>query len=403
MDIKIDKDKKKLNKIPFSSGIYFFKDYKKNILYIGKATSLRDRVKSYFTKQLLKTRGELLVSAIEKTVYLDYIETDSVLEALILEARLINKYKPIYNIREKDNKSFSYICITEEDFPRIIVVRGRLLKENKYRYIYGPFVEASKLKELLNIIRKIFSFRTKCKIGSKRPCFETQIGLCPGVCYGCINKKTYTKIIKDINLFFENKKDNLIKKYIKEMNKLSKKQKFEEAVVIRNKIFTLRNINDINIINNKEDKSNDNFRIEGYDVSHLQGRSKVGVMIVYNFGDFQKKEYRTFNFKNKNISDTDSLKEILERRFKHDEWDFPKLIVIDGGKAQLNIAKNLLSKLGIKIQLVAVTKNKQHKPKTVIGDSKYKYTKEDSILKINLESHNFSIKKHRKMELKTFK
>src|SRR3989344_4978946 len=237
------KDLNKL-KIPDSPGVYMFKGPnptshkasrgKKGILYIGKAASLRDRVRSYFATDLVKGRGARIVGMVELATTLKWTTTDSVLEALILEANLIKQHQPPYNVDEKDNKSFNYMVITKEDFPRILVVRGRELFDPqnastfKLKAIYGPF--PSGLKEALKIIRRIFPYRDTCipcaeksarrrlaGFSECRPCFSRQIRLCPGVCSGEMGKKEYAESIRHISLLFNGNFQGLKRALTKEM------------------------------------------------------------------------------------------------------------------------------------------------------------------------------------------
>ena len=212
-----------ISNLPDAPGVYFFKKGKK-ILYIGKATSLKDRVKSYFARDILLTRGPLIKKMLEEANKIEFVQTDSVLEALILEAHEIKRYQPVFNSKEKDDKSYNFVTFTKEDFPKVIVTRGS--------GTYGPFPHGGELKEALKIIRKIFPYRDgKCKLAGK-PCFNAQIGLCPGPCAGWISKKDYRKIIRHLKLFFEAKKPRLIKSIEKEMGTLARLHKFEEAEFI---------------------------------------------------------------------------------------------------------------------------------------------------------------------------
>lgn len=177
----ISQDLKQFN-LPDGPGVYFFKQGK-SILYVGKATSLHDRVRSYFNKDLIESRGPRLVAMLELADSIDFIQTDSVLEALILEAREIKKYQPKYNTREKDNKSFYQVIITKEDYPRVLMIRERELEvkpdlAGSIKYKFGPFPYPSELREALRIVRKIFTYRDKCSPLSGRACFNVQIGLC---------------------------------------------------------------------------------------------------------------------------------------------------------------------------------------------------------------------------------
>src|SRR3989339_2200826 len=192
-------------KLPDDPGVYLFRGPKRAVLYIGKATSLRSRVASYFRRDLMATRGPLLVAMVEAATTIDFIETDSVLEALILEAHLIKKYQPLYNTKEKDNKSFNYVIITKEDSPRVLTMRGRELETGAHhiKYSFGPFPQGSVLREALGLVRKIFPFRDKCKPGAGKPCFNAQLGLCPGVCADTVSRTEYGKSIQRIKFFFE--------------------------------------------------------------------------------------------------------------------------------------------------------------------------------------------------------
>jgi len=403
-------------KLPDSPGVYFFKKGK-TILYIGKATSLRDRVKSYFASDLLKTRSVLIADMVSLADKVEFQKTDSVLEALILEASLIKKYQPKYNTKEKDNKSFNYVVVTDEDFPRVMTVRGRDLEHQKIagelavKYEFGPFTSGTMLVEALKIIRKIFPYRdSRCALNSKKSCFNYQIGLCPGTCIGAVTKSEYSKTIRNIKLFFEGKKGELVKKLTSEMKALAKAQKFEQAGKIKRQIFALGHIRDVSLIKRtmsvfvQKDaslyKDRHCTRIEAYDVAHLQGTAMIGVMVVIEDGVAKKSDYRMFKIRRKGINDIASLEEILERRLSHHEWPLPNLIVVDGGPAQLNIAKEVLKRKGFNIDLVAVTKNEKHKPQAIIGEKGKIKTQGVSILLANSEAHRFAIKYHRNLRSK---
>src|SRR3989338_1768640 len=244
--------------LPDAPGIYFFKNGPK-ILYIGKATSLKDRVKSYFVRDILMTRSPLIAKMLKEAKKVEFIETDSVLEALLLEASEIKKHQPIYNSKEKDDKSYNYVTITEEDYPKILIERGRNLEYGLPREAlakWGPFPHSGELKEALKIIRKIFPYSdscTPCVALAKRsrpckPCFNVQLRLCPGPCANLISKQDYRKIIRHLKLFFEAKKTELIKSLEKEMKALAREHKFEEAEKIKRQIFALEHIQDIALI-----------------------------------------------------------------------------------------------------------------------------------------------------------
>jgi excinuclease UvrABC nuclease subunit len=391
------------DKLPDTPGVYFFlrqaqdKSNRREILYIGKATSLRDRVRSYFAEGLIDTRGPLLVKMLAEANTLDFKETESVLEALILEANLIKKHQPIYNTKEKDNKSFNFVVITREDFPRVLVVRGRELEINwepeDIKYSFGPYPSGRELREALKIIRKIFPFSDKCRQDSKKPCFDFQIGACPGVCSGFISKKDYSRLIQNIRLFFEGKKKELLKKLEREMKDYAKKQEFEKADDVKRTIFALKHIKDVSLIKREEKISE--IRVEAYDIAHISETNRVGVMTVVEDGIPKKSDYRKFKIKNAKSGDVAALREVLERRLAHDEWPLPKIIVMDGGVSQFNIADKVLAEHGYVIPIVSVVKNERHQPREILGDKELRRKYELEIILANAEAHRFAIKYHR--------
>jgi len=297
--------------LPDKPGVYFFfgspkrsegGSANKNILYIGKATSLCDRVKSYFGKDpegkstsygagLIETRGPLIVRMVEEANSIKWQETDSVLEALILEANLIKKYQPKYNTKEKDNKSFNYVCITKEQIPKVLIIRGRNLTRplpslplikgeekggGQFSSIYGPFPNGSQLKEAMRIVRRIFPYIDEQSSKKNNKEFYNQLGLTPiigetkqkhknfsrlnfersfleeersdGEGKFLQNLREYKKNIKNLKLFFEGKKKRIISNLKKEMTAFSKSKDFENAARIRDQIFALNHINDVALI-----------------------------------------------------------------------------------------------------------------------------------------------------------
>jgi excinuclease UvrABC nuclease subunit len=407
-----------IKKLPDSPGVYFFKKTvgkKQDILYIGKATSLRDRVRSYFAKDLLKTRSMLIADMVTLADTIDYEKTDSVLEALILEAELIKKHQPKYNTKEKDNKSFTFAVITDEEFPMVSIVRGRDLEykkvsgDIKVKYQYGPFLNGLALKEALKIIRKIFTYRDeKCVPHSGKPCFNYQLGLCPGPCVDAVTKTEYARTIQNIHLFFQGKKAKLIIKLKKEMKEYAKALEFEKADVTKRQIFSLQHIKDSSLI--REDLRTESiemktqigeekdFRIEAYDSAHIQGDAMTGVMVVIENGVAKKSDYRMFKIRRKGINDVASLKEVLTRRLKHTEWPTADLIAVDGGVAQYNAAKELINP---HTPIVGVVKNEKHRPERMIGlDDKLIKKHQKAILLANSEAHRFTLKYHRNLRSK---
>ena len=408
-------------KLPDSPGVYFFLG--PHILYIGKATSLKDRVKSYFSQDIAVTRGPKIVRMLELAQDIKWQETDSVLEALLLEAQLIKKHQPAYNTAEKDDKSFNYVVITKEKFPRVLQIRERdrnKQKDIKYKYEFGPFTQGGSLREALKIIRRIFPYRDTCKpcedINNKasRPCFNAQLGLCPGVCSGKIDATEYAKTIRNIKLFFEGKKSRVVKYLEKEMLEHAKQQEFEKAQAMKRTLFALNHIQDVSLLKKTSSdyesvsriEAGVLFRIEAYDIAHLSGKNVVGVMTVLENGVPQKDQYRKFKLSLERNDDVHNLEEILTRRLRHDEWRLADLVVVDGFDLQMNMAKQVMEQSHKHIPVVGVVKDEHHNPKDILGQTEQEIElarkHRDAILLANNEAHRFAIAFHRKRRANSF-
>jgi len=393
-------------KIPDTPGVYFFLGKRKEILYIGKATSLRNRIRSYFDGRLGEKRSELIERMVEGAKKIEWTVTDSVLEAYILETNLIRSHKPHFNTISKDDKSFNHLIITDEEFPRVLVVRGKDITEKytegEIKYHFGPFPSGSLFKEALRIIRRLFQFydtpkpvgEEKSKMARGKIDFNRQIGLYPNV----QSRKEYQKTIRHIRLFFEGKKKQVIRELEKDMKMLAKAEEFENADRIKRKIFALQHIQDIALL--KDDariyRDDRTVRIEAYDIAHLGGKDMVGVMTAVESGVPKKSEYRKFKIQSVATSnDTAALREVLDRRLGHDEWPLPQVIAVDGSTAQKNTAEAVLKKYGLVIPVVGIVKNEQHRPQRVIGARSVIQTHHDAILLANAEAHRFAIHYHR--------
>ncbi len=408
-------------RLPDTPGIYFFLGRNKKILYIGRATSLRSRVRSYFTDDIAEKRSEWIATMLTEAQSIDFRRTDSVLEAILLEADLIKKFQPLYNTDEKDDKSFNCVIITKEDFPAVFLERSKNIdfsslqvkparrslgtdgdKKLRILAVYGPFPHGLRLQDAMKIIRKIFPYRdTKCQPLQGRPCFNRQIGLCPGTCTGETGKREYAKSIRNLKLFFEGKKARLLLLLNKEMNALAKVQRFEQAHEVKRTIFALQHIQDVALLRSANyPVPSASFRIEAYDLSHFGGKDIVGAMTVIEAGETKKSEYRLFKLRSiQDANETKGLQEILTRRLEHGEWTKPDIIVVDGNDIQMNAARTVLHKRHLSIPLVAVVKDNQHKPKTILGDDVLVEKYKSQILLANNEAHRFALsfqKKKRK-------
>jgi excinuclease ABC subunit C len=391
-------------KLPETPGVYLMKDAAGRILYVGKAANLRRRVSSYFERPH-DLRIETLVS---KIADIDHEMTDTALEALILEAELIRKFTPPFNVKEKDDKSFLYLSITKEKFPRVRLVRrtDRFSGE-----LYGPFTSASSAREALKLLRKIFPWSTHDpeRIGMfSRPCFDYEIGLCPGTCIGAISHEEYIKNIDHLKLFLHGKKKVVLRSLEKDMARAAKQLDFERAGKLRRQIFALRHIRDATLIADAEvatlDKvpaTDPSYRIEGYDISNISGTSAVGSMVVFEGEEPNKNEYRKFKIRTIfKPNDVGMLTEVLERRFKHSTsaqegaWRMPDLILIDGGIAQANAAKKVLMRAGLKIPILGIAKGAERKRNDILGAIP-KGVKKETLIKVRDEAHRFAIGYHK--------
>ncbi|NTW90223.1 MAG: GIY-YIG nuclease family protein [Candidatus Moranbacteria bacterium] len=430
-----------LKTLPETPGVYFFLDDAEEILYIGKATSLRDRVRSYFASDLMDTRGPKLVRMIGLARNIAWKTSDSVLEALILESGLIKEHQPPYNTFEKDDKSYNHVVVTDEEFPRILLVRGRDLAEGKFtapiRSLFGPFPNGGQLKEAVRIVRKIFPFRDNCepyepttdnrqpttgngtgsfkiqnskfKIPNDKPCFNRQIGLCPGVCTGEVSAKEYGKTVRNIERFFQGKKTDIVRSLTREMKSVAGKLEFERANEIKRTIFALGHIHDVSLLagdSGESEREGNGVRIEAYDVAHLGGGSSVGVMTVFSGNAPDKDSYRKFLLRGKHVgNDLSALEEILRRRLKHSEWPMPDVVAVDGSLLQHGVAERVFGEAGgafAGIRIVGVVKNSKHQPERLIGDRESIADYRREILLANAEAHRFAITYHRKRRGKDF-
>lgn len=407
--------------LPHSPGVYIYKNVVGRVIYVGKAIDLYHRVASYFSGEH-DTKTSVLVSQIASV---ETIIVESELEALILEANLIKKYLPEFNVRLIDDKDYLYIRFTKEDLPKVLTARKHELKGSlKY---FGPFPSSRTVKETLKALRRVFPW---CQSGfrvqglgyrNRRACFYYHLGLCPGACTGEISQADYRKNINRLGKLLDGKKDELTKELIKEMNQASKEEDFEEAQRIKKIITGISYLTQPNKIKNYLE--NPNFledqrqlaleelqkvlnlpklpeRIEGYDISNIQGHESVGSMVVLTNGEIDKSQYRKFKIKiTGKPNDVGMHKEMMGRRLKHKEWPYPDLIIIDGGAGQVNAVASIIhdSKFVIPIYGLAKRMEWLYHP----DGSTIKLSKSNGALKLLIklrnESHRFAITYHRKL------
>lgn len=405
--------------LPDVPGVYLFtqgKGKSKKVLYVGKATSLRDRARSYFDIELIATRGPRIVDMVTQADGMMHETTPTVLEALVREAALIREYDPPANTLGKDGKSFLYAVITDEEIPRVLAIRGKDIDFERMRSgitklksTYGPFPSGYQLREALRLIRRIFPFYdTPRPVGEgnkhlqAKVEFNRQIGQYPRD----MSQSQYMKSIRNVGLFLSGRVKALRTMLTKEMKQAAKNEEFEEAAAIRRQLFAIDHVQDVSLI--KEDRSDDKAapRIEAYDTAHLSGTNAIGVMTVIENSLSVKRDYRTFKIQGRGgkslNDDIASLKEILTRRLGHPEWPMPRAIVVDGGKTHKKAAEEVLKQYEIGIPVAAVVKDERHRPREVIGAMRAGITEADAVL-ANSEAHRFSITLHRKARNKSMR
>lgn len=416
----------KRKKIPSSPGIYMFKDVNGKVLYIGKATHLKNRVASYFNGH--DSRGERIVNMVAQSADISIQETRSVLEAVILEANLIKKYQPKYNVDLKDGKSFAYIVVTRELFPRFLIVRETDMRRAealntrqclvergvsvrsklpKIARSYGPYTSKKQAEIVLKLLRKIFPFHSSAQ-KTEKGCLYFQIGLCPGPYSDGIDRVSYLKNIRNIEYVLKGKKVRLQSLLRREMERESKAERYEYAGKLRDALFALEHIRDVALLS-AEPKTLSNeraeLRIEGYDISNISGKFSVGSMVVFSAGVADKSEYRKFLIRTvSEINDVAMMREVLTRRFRHLEWTYPDILLLDGGRGHLNMAKKLFAELNMKkrICLVALAKGPTRKKVELIWDrtecrKKNSDIPESVFVAVRDEAHRFAISYHRKL------
>lgn len=403
------------SKIPHKPGVYLFKDKAGRIIYVGKAIDLYNRVASYFLASQATPGSVRTAILVDKIADVDTVIVESELEALILEANLIKKYLPAFNVRLTDDKDYLYIGITRENFPKVITLRKKDLKRVK-KY-FGPFPSAKTVRDTLKDLRRIFPW---CS-GGRRACFYYHLGLCPGACVGLISQDDYNKIIKRFSKFLDGKKEELLNELVHEMKIASKQLRFEEADKVKKMIDGINYLTQTN--RTRLYLENPNFyqqetkkalevlqkdltltklpeRIEAYDISNIQGKDATGSMVVLTNGEEDKSQYRRFKIHiTGRPNDVGMMKEMIKRRLKHKEWESPDLILVDGGRGQAGVVKLETRNLKLEIPIYGLAKRMEllYPPEGEVIKLPRKSLSLKLLQKIRDEAHRFAISYHRKL------
>lgn len=438
-----------LKELPDKPGVYMHKDEEGQIIYIGKAISLKNRIRQYFqSKSNLDPKVRAMVSHIKE---FEYIITETEMEALLLESNLIKKYMPKYNVLLRDDKSFPYIKVTiNEKWPRLVKTR-RIIEDGSV--YFGPYTDVSSMDRLIELLTEIYSIKRCSTVNFPKdfkPCLNFHIEKCQGICKGDVDNSEYRKSVDQaVDFLFGNTK-GILAQLKDRMAEAAGNMDYEKAAEYRDQIIAVEAIpdqerlddflaavrrNKVKVIRRRAEESkkqererikaiDDGWkvvglagsrRIEAYDISHIAGTDAVGAMVVFENCKKLKKSYRRFRIKTApGGGDTDSLKEVIYRRLKRaldgsqGFLPLPDLMLIDGGINQVNAALEVVNALKLRIPIAGMVKNERHKTKGLIYDGQEKDLKNNRpllryISLIQDEVHRFAIDYHRGLRSKKLK
>lgn len=411
-----------ISSAPKSPGVYTWRDSRGRILYIGKAVDLRSRLVSY-----PKARDPRIIAMVTEAASVEWETVPTEIEALILESRRIKQLRPKYNILMRDDKQYAYVGITDEDFPQPIVthqVRSPRVKK-PFRRLIGPFTDAGALTMTVRWLRNLFPY-CSCKQTHHVKCLNAHIGKCPGYC--CLKtpataaqRAEYRKNLRALTDILDGKRDTLVGRLERDMKKLGTAGRLEDAYALQQRIGHIRQVFEnaqlvarrrraahrpdaLRGLADELGLAGEPSRIEGYDVAHIQGAHPSGAMVVFTDGVADNARYRLFNLHSDAVGDTAQLREMLTRRLTHAEWPLPDLILVDGGKAQLNVMVRTLDAHGYRIPVIALTKDDRHQADHLLSslDSRIRMLADlppavrGLVGRVDAEAHRFSVGQYRR-------
>ncbi len=397
----------KIRRFPDGPGVYFMKDAAGRVIYVGKAVSLKKRVRTYFAGRPDSLKTQVMMGRVR---HIAYEELASEYEALLREAELIKFYQPLFNVIQKDDRSFPYIKITQEDFPRVAI--GRRRRNETVMDYFGPYTNATLLRQAVKTLRKAFGF-CSCRRFPRKACLHYHIGLCPAPCVGEISKRAYRERIRRLEDFLASRDEELIEGLSRRMRKLVGRERFEEAARIRDQLEALGLLialkprpgraapvldEDFRALGLKRLPR----RIEAFDISDLQGKESVGSMVAFIDGKPDKDNYRRFRIRSvSGIDDYAMMREVVRRRYtrlKEEGARLPDLVLIDGGLGHLEAAAGVLKELGLGIPIIAIAK-KEELIYTKGNHAALRLRSGSPLLRlaqrVRDEAHRFALKYHR--------
>ena len=398
----------RVSRLPDQPGVYLFRNARGELLYVGKALSLKTRVSSYFHRpHNLSPRIATLVTQIADV---EVQQTPSEAEALLLESDMIKRHHPKYNVAFRDDKRYPLLKLTHEPFPRLLVTRRR--KDDGARY-FGPYTDAGLLRQALQFFKRVFPLRT-CRTFPSSPCLEYHLGQCLAPCVGWIDEAGYARIVNDVTAFLEGKRDGLLRDLARRMGQAARDQRFEEAARIRDQMHALTSV-----IVAKEKSAYAGpleqlqlalrlpalpRRIEAFDISNIFGAYAVGSMVVFAEGKPLKAHYRHFRIETVQGSDDyQMMREIIRRRYSGSlatQLPLPDLILVDGGRGQLNATLEEVRALSLTLPVLGLAKQFEHiivpdrpTPLVLLPTSPVLHL----LQRVRDEAHRFAITYHRRL------
>ncbi|HCM51735.1 TPA: excinuclease ABC subunit C [Candidatus Saccharibacteria bacterium] len=419
-----DKLRLKLTKLPTNPGVYFYKSKDREVIYIGKAANLRNRVRQYFHPSTsLRIADAKTASLIKEIADLDWTEVESEVDALFLEAELVRRYLPRYNIMLRDDKSLLYVRIDiKSDYPTVKLVRRPLDDGAEY---FGPYLSSFSLKKALRYLRQAFPYAISRPYSQKRASLYYHLGLDPGLEEGRTTLTDYRANLRKLMQYLRGNRQSLMRQIEKEMKRAAKAKQFEQAAKLRNQLQHLQALSQQIIFSDREiqDASKDQAlvelaglvglkepprRIEGFDVSHIQGSDTTASMVVFADGLPYKSAYRKFKIRGLGNDDFAHLHEAVKRRFRSEnikKWGQPNLVLIDGGKGQLAAglkaladAKQTIPGIGLAKRFEEIIIPKQEARSQEPGFAVIQLPQNSHLVKllqrIRDESHRFAVSYH---------